>query len=214
MTTLRRRYALYGGTFDPFHVGHLAVARAALVAGHVDEVLVIPGGTPPHRRGTHGRAEQRWCMAVLATLEEPAMRVVRWETDRADEGRTYAIDTIAAARRELGPDAELCWVIGTDAMAEIHTWRDPEGLFREVRFLVVPRDGQDEAWMRARLAEVVPWASADRVGFIDMAPVDVSSTALRAALAAGEDAGPLLPPLVGAFVAKYGLYRPLAEAQP
>lgn len=213
MTTPRRRVALYGGTFDPFHVGHLAVARAARACGLADEVVVIPGGNPPHRRGTHGLAEQRWCMAVLATLAEPGMRVARWETDRADEGRTFAIDTIAAARRELGPDADLSWVIGTDAMAQIHTWRDPEGLFREVRFLVVPRDGQDEAWLRARLAEVVPWAPPERVAFLAMERVDVSSTALRAAMAAGEDTTALLPPLVQGFVTKYGLYRPLAEAQ-
>ena len=214
MTQAPRRYALYGGTFDPFHEGHLAVARAALACGRVDEVLVIPGGTPPHRGDTGCHAEERWCMAVLATLQEPGMRVVRWETDRAEAGRTYAVDTLAAARRALGPDAELSWVIGTDAMALIDTWKDVRALFDQLTFLVVTRDGQDEAWLRARLAETVPWARADRVAFIDMTPVPVSSTALRAAIARGEPVASLLPPLVGTFIDRYGLYRAPVEATP
>jgi nicotinate-nucleotide adenylyltransferase len=211
MSTSPRRYALYGGTFDPFHVGHLAVARAALASGRVDEVIVIPGGTPPHRGETRVHAEERWCMAVLATLHEPCMRVVRWETDRADQGRTYAIDTLAQARAALGDDAELFWVIGTDAMALIDTWKDPRALFAQAKFLVMPRDGQDEPWLRAKLGEIVPWAPPEAVAFADMAPVDVSSTELRAALARGEDPAPSLPPLVGAFVARYGLYRGATE---
>ncbi len=214
MTTTRRRYALFGGTFDPFHVGHLAVARAALASGQVDEVVVIPGGTPPHRGETHAHAEERWCMAVLATLNEPGMRVVRWETDRADQGRTYAVDTLAAARRALGDDAEFAWVIGTDAMGLIDTWKDVRTLFAQMRFLVLPRDGRDEAWLRARLAEIVPWAPREAVAFIDMKPVDVSSTDLRAALARGEGTSDLLPPLVATFVARYGLYRHRLEAAP
>lgn len=212
MTTKPRRYALYGGTFDPFHVGHLAVARAALASGLVDEVVVIPGGTPPHRGDTRADAEERWCMAVLATLNEPGMRVVRWETDRAEHGRTFAVDTLAAARRALGDDAEIAWVIGTDAMALIDTWREPRTLFAQMKFLVVPRDGQDERWLRARLAETVPWAPREAVAFIEMAPVDVSSTDLRAMLARGEDASHLLPPLVATFVTRYGLYRDAVEA--
>ena len=214
MTTQRRRYALYGGTFDPFHVGHLAVARAALASGQVDEVLVIPGGNPPHRGETRGHAEERWCMAVLATLNDPGMRVVRWETDRADAGRTYAVDTLAAARRELGADADLAWVIGTDAMALIDTWKDVRALFAEMRFLVVTRDGQDEPWMRARLAEIVPWAPPEAVAFIDMAPVPVSSTVLRAKLGRGEAASDFLPPLVATYVERYRLYRAPLEAAP
>lgn len=214
MSNAPRRYALYGGTFDPFHVGHLAVARAALASGRVDEVIVIPGGTPPHRGGTHGHAEERWLMAVLATLDEPGLRVVRWETDRAVAGRTFAVDTLEAARRALGPDAELFWVIGTDAMALIDTWKDPRTLFAELTFLVVTRDGQDEPWLRARLAEVVPWAPAERVAFIDMTPVPVSSTVLRAKLARGEDVAALLPPSVATFIGRYGLYQATARATP
>ena len=208
-----RRYALYGGTFDPFHRGHLAVARAALASGLVDEVLVIPGGTPPHRGETRVSAEERWLMAVLATLEEPGMRVVRWETDRAEAGRTYAIDTLGVARRVLGADAELYWVIGTDAMALIDTWRDVRGLFAATRFMVMPRAGQDEAWVRGRLAEAVPWAPVDAVAFVSMPEVDLSSTALRAALAHGDNVAEQLPPLVAHYVHKYGAYRAL-EAQP
>lgn len=201
-------YALFGGTFDPFHAGHLAVARAA--RAEADEVLVIPGGTPPHRGGTGATAEERWLMAVMATVHEPGMRVVRWETDRAGAGRTYAIDTLAAARAALGPDARFSWVIGADAMALIHTWKDVQALFAQMGFLVVPRDGRGEAWVRAQLAP--HGLPADRIRFVPMPEVDVSATELRAMLASGRDVGPMLAPEVVAFARKYRPYGTAAEA--
>lgn len=206
-----RRYALYGGTFDPFHAGHLAVARAALASGQVDEVLIIPGGTPPHRGATRASVEARWCMAVLGVLDEPGMRVVRWETDRAKAGRTYAVDTAAVARAELGPEAELAWVIGADAMADIHTWHEVKTLFERVRFLVAPRDGHGESWLQETLARVVPWASADAWDFMPMPESTASSTAVRTRLLAGDPATDLLPPLVARYVARYHPYRPAEE---
>lgn len=202
-----RHYALFGGTFDPFHAGHLAVARAA--RAEADEVIVIPGGTPPHRAGTGATSEERWLMAVLATLAEPGMRVARWETDRAGAGRTYAIDTLAAARAALGPDARLSWVIGADAMALIPTWKDVGALFAGMGFLVVPRDGHGEAWVRAELA--ASGLPLERVGFVPMPEVDVSATEVRAMLASGGDVGPMLAPEVVAFARKYRPYRSAAE---
>ncbi|HEY9721124.1 MAG TPA: adenylyltransferase/cytidyltransferase family protein, partial [Oscillatoriaceae cyanobacterium] len=105
-----RRVALFGGTFDPIHLGHLAAARAALDSGVVDEVIFVPAGQPPHKpQGARADAASRWLMTVLATLDEPAFRVARWEFDRP--GKSYAVDTLRMARAELG-DAELYWVIG------------------------------------------------------------------------------------------------------
>lgn len=203
-----RRYALFGGTFDPFHTGHLAVARAA--RSEADEVIVIPGGTPPHRGSTGADAEERWLMAVLATLHEPGMRVVRWETDRAEAGRTYAIDTLAAARAALGADARFEWVIGADAMALIATWSEVNKLFEQMGFLVVPRDGCGEDWVRAQLAPSgLPLGA---VRFLAMPEVDISATEVRALLATGRDVGPMLAPEVVAFATKYRPYGMAAEA--
>src|SRR5689334_21437191 len=98
------RVALFGGTFDPIHLGHLAVATTALGCGLVDEVRFIPAGEPPHKAGPRHSAEERWLMTVLATLSEPRFRVERWEIDRP--GRSYAVDTLREAKTAL-PGAEL-----------------------------------------------------------------------------------------------------------
>ncbi|MEB3328804.1 MAG: nicotinate (nicotinamide) nucleotide adenylyltransferase [Candidatus Sericytochromatia bacterium] len=202
----RARYALYGGTFDPFHLGHLAVARAARDSGLVDEVLVVPAGSPPHRGATLAGAEERWCMAVLATVMEPGLRVVRWETERAREGPTFAIDTLRLARAALGWDVDLWWVIGADALRALGSWHRLVELVQEVRFLVVPRDGEDGAWLASWLERELPEVPRDRFVFLPMPRVAVSSTGVRACLARGGPTQGLLPPLVGAHVARYGLY--------
>ena len=199
-------YALYGGTFDPFHAGHLAVARAVRDAGLVDEVLIIPSGHPPHRGDTRASAEERWCMAVLATVEERGMRVVRWETERAGEGPTYAYDTLRSARIALGPAVDLAWVIGADALRLLGTWHRIGELVREVRFLVVPRADEDEAWLRRFLTADPSGLPVDRFAFVPMDRVPVSSTAVRERLAHGSPVEGWLPPLVARHVARYGLY--------
>lgn len=214
--TSPRRVALFGGTFDPIHLGHLAAARAALASGVVDEVLFIPAGDPPHKpAGANAGAEERWLMTVLATLEEPRFRVVRWEVDRP--GRSFAVDTVAHARDALtGPDGTppaLYWVIGTDAMALIDTWRRVEDLFTLTRFMVIARRGFDEQALRARLEETVPWAPPDAMTFVPMDLVDVSSTDIRRCLADGEVPTGVLPPLVATYVRRYGLYRGLEVAK-
>ncbi|MFP5503829.1 MAG: nicotinate-nucleotide adenylyltransferase [Candidatus Sericytochromatia bacterium] len=205
-----RRVALFGGTFDPIHVGHLAAARAAVASGLVDEVLFIPAGDPPHKpAGAHASTEERWLMTHLATLDEPRFRVVRWEIDR--EGPSFAVDTVHHARKALaGPDGqapELYWVIGTDAMALIDTWRRVRELFSLTRFLVIARSGFDEAALRQHLAGTVPWAPPDALRFVPMDLVEVSSTAIRGALAGGATPEAALPAPVERYVTKYGLYR-------
>lgn len=199
-----RRVALFGGTFDPIHLGHLAAARAA--RGVVDEVIFVPAGQPPHKpHGPQADAESRWLMTVLATLEEPSYRVARWELDRP--GKSYAIDTVRLAHAALGADTELYWVIGTDAMALIHTWHEAAALFALTRFLVVAREGLEEAELRAVLARNAPDAPADAMVYVPMPQVPVSSTALRARLAAGDRAADWLSPAVATYIERYGLYR-------
>lgn len=205
------RVALFGGTFDPIHRGHLAVAHAALASGLVDEVRFIPAGNPPHKpQGPRQTPEERWCMAVLATLDEPRFRVERWEIDRP--GRSYAIDTLQQAHAALG-QAELYWVIGADAMAHIHTWHRARELFEWTRFLVIPREGVDEAHLRPQLASVAPWAPADGLRFMAMPRVDVSSTELRARLATGDTCTDDLPASVATYIGRYGLYQAPQEVR-
>jgi nicotinate-nucleotide adenylyltransferase len=209
-----RRAALFGGTFDPIHLGHLAAARAALASGIVTEVLFLPAGDPPHKpRGPVASPHERWLMTVLATLDEPRFKVVRWELDR--EGPSYAVDTLHLAREALGtanePPPEFFWVIGTDAMALIHTWHRYDELFTLTRFLVIAREGFDETALRAHLATTVPWAPAEALVFQPMSLVDVSSTEIRTRLAAQEPVSDLVPATVDTYIGRYGLYQQRQE---
>src|SRR4051812_29860577 len=114
------RLALFGGTFDPIHNAHLAVAREAADRFGLDRVLFIPAARPPHKqRGPHASYEDRVRMAELSTAADP-----RFQVSRLEEGtvRSYSIDTIEKARAGLSPGDELFFIIGADAFAEIQTW--------------------------------------------------------------------------------------------
>jgi nicotinate-nucleotide adenylyltransferase len=204
-----RRVALLGGTFDPIHSGHLAAAYAVLEGEWAQEVVFVPAGQPPHKpMGARASTEHRWCMSVLATLDEPRFRVARWEVERS--GLTYALDTVRVAKQALEAESpgpiELAWVIGTDAMALIHTWHEVRSLFEATKFLVVARAGFDEVALRVELATHVPWVSPRAVQFVEMPHVDASSTVIRARLAAGE-ATPELPKSVATYIQRYRLYQ-------
>src|SRR5436853_392598 len=114
------RLAIFGGTFDPIHAAHLAVAREAADRFQLDHVLFIPAASPPHKRvGAHAPYEDRVRMAELAASADPRFSVSRLEEGTA---RSYSIDTIGKVRAELQPEDELFFIIGADAFAEIQTW--------------------------------------------------------------------------------------------
>ena len=133
------RLAIFGGTFDPIHKAHLAVARRAADRFQLDRVLFVPASHPPHKAGiTHAPYDHRVRMAELACQGE-----ARFEVSRLEEGgrRSYSIDTIEKLQARIGPADELFFIIGADAFAEIRTWRRWEDVARRVRFIVVSRPG-------------------------------------------------------------------------
>ena len=114
------KLAIFGGTFDPIHAGHLAVAREASARFQLDRVLFVPAAHPPHKAGvTHAPYDDRVQMAELACREDP-----RFEVSRLEEGtaRSYSIDTVEKVRATLAPGDELYFLIGADAFAEIRSW--------------------------------------------------------------------------------------------
>lgn len=133
------KLAIFGGTFDPIHEGHLAVARVAATRYCLDRVLFVPAAHPPHKAGvTHAPYSDRVRMAELACQDDPRFEVSRLEENTA---RSYSIDTIEKVRATLPPDAQLYFLIGADAFAEIRTWYRWRDVVRRVRFLVVSRPG-------------------------------------------------------------------------
>jgi nicotinate-nucleotide adenylyltransferase len=186
------RLAIFGGTFDPIHNAHLAIARMAAAHWRLDRVLFVPAGQPPHKAAmTHAPFDDRARMAELACAHDPRFEVSRLE---AGSQRSYSIDTIEKVRTHLAPADELFFLIGADAFSELRTWHRWRDVARLVRFLVVSRPGHDY--------EIPAGARAERLDTLELA---VSSSRIRRALAAGERPEEV-PPAVLDYIARHGLY--------
>ena len=189
------RLGLMGGTFDPIHVGHLACAEAACEACGVEKVLFLPAGDPNFKQGRHlAPAEKRlaWCEAVLAG--HPRFAACDIEVSR--KGATYTIDTLHQLRAMYPANVELCFIMGADSASTLLRWHKSEALPPLATYIVVSRPGQpfgEEE--RAALCQ-----AGFVVEYVDSVEVDVSSTEIRARLAAGESVKGLVPDVVCAEV--------------
>ncbi|HWC98326.1 MAG TPA: nicotinate-nucleotide adenylyltransferase [Candidatus Sulfopaludibacter sp.] len=186
------RLALFGGTFDPIHRAHLAVASTAADRFHLDRVIFVPAAHPPHKAGvTHAPYEHRVRMAELACQSDP-----RFEVSRLEEGtaRSYSIDTIQKVRASLAPADELFFIIGADAFAEIRTWRRWLDVAAAVTFLVVSRPGH--------VYDVPSQVRLERLDTLDLA---VSSSEIRRSLSLSERPASV-PVCVLDYIQANGLY--------
>lgn len=195
MTDQPRRIGVFGGTFDPIHLAHIEVARAARDAAHLDKVLFMVSARPPHKKNeTAADPEQRLAMVIAALNGDDTFEASRIEVDR--EGPSYTADTIDTLR-ERYPDAELFLIVGEDSLMDLPKWRDPERILQRAHLLVVPRPGIDEE--RPEILE----------GHYDMLPFEeheISSTEIRRRLAAGDASDDLLPSGVREVIDREGLY--------
>lgn len=141
---------LYGGTFDPVHAGHLAVASAARAALGAN-VAFLPAADPPHRAAPGASAEQRAHMIELAIAGQPGFAVDRRELHRA--GPSWTVDTLREVRGELGPDAPLAWLVGADAFRGLPDWHQWRALFDLAHFVVAVRPGHGLDALPAALAD-------------------------------------------------------------
>jgi nicotinate-nucleotide adenylyltransferase len=185
------RTAIFGGTFDPIHSTHLAMARAAADQLALDEVLFIPTGNPPHK-ATGTPYEHRFRMVELACAADP-----RFVASRIEEGnaKSYSIHTIERLKA-LKPDANpLFFVIGADAFEEIRTWHRWQEVIAAVEFIVIGRPGH-----------TVPTVPGARTHKVEMAESDVSSSEIRRELAKGI-VPPALPNAVAEYIREKNLYK-------
>jgi len=182
---------ILGGSFDPVHNAHLAMARAALAGLGLARILWIPGGTPPHREAPRASAAHRAAMVALAIRGEPRFELDLREIRKATPG--YTVETLEDLRAELGAAAELVLLIGADQYARLETWHRWQDLFRLSRIAVFARPGE-------------PLAAADRVTVMPMAPLDISSTRIRERIAAGAPPRGLLPDAVLDYIQTNQLY--------
>jgi nicotinate-nucleotide adenylyltransferase len=213
----------YGGTFDPVHNGHLAVARTARDVLGAD-VFLLPAADPPHKGPTHADAHQRARMLDIALAGERGLKVDRRELRR--EGPSYTIDTLLELRVELGAVAPIAWLVGGDSLNELHTWRRWRELFDHAHILAVQRPGSHvDADTLARMAPEVHaevahrWRALDELGATPSGGLAVlplqelrpeSSTELRQRIAAGAEWQGWVPPSVASYIDRHHLYSTAA----
>lgn len=190
-----RRVGLFGGTFDPPHLGHLMLAEWARTRLRLDRVVFMPAGTPPHKRGRRlTDAAHRLAMTRLAVRGNPAFVVSAFEARRA--GSSFTVDTLRHLRARQ-PGADLYLLMGADSLEDFPAWYEPGEIARLATLVVAARPGPALDPARAR----------ERVVRLDNPPVAISSSALRARARAGHSLRYLVPDAVAAYVAKHGLYR-------
>lgn len=196
------RLGIFGGSFDPVHNGHLALARACQQQAGLDEVWFMPTAVQPlKQKGPHATDAQRLEMLSLVSYAEPNWRVSKLEIDRG--GKSYTIDTLRQLDEEL-PDAVLFFLIGADAVADVPRWREPRDIFALATPLVVHRAGEPAPGVAA-LKELC--ADNKQPRLIEMPPVEASSTEIRRRVAAGEPIISLVPAAVAEYISRHRLYR-------
>ena len=193
---------LFGGTFDPVHVGHLAIAESVREQLDLERIVFIPAADPRHRTEPNASADERAAMVELAIAGNLTFALDRLELERG--GPTYTVDTLEAyvARGVVDP----WFILSSEALAGLLAWRTPERVLELARLAVVPRPGSralDRSWVEARFP-----GCGDRVAFVDGPLLPVSATAIRARMAAGRSIRYLVPDAVRARIADHGLYRP------
>jgi nicotinate-nucleotide adenylyltransferase len=203
------RIGLLGGTFNPPHIGHLVCADCARDQLGLDVVRLVPASTPPHKPvpddpGVEVRLEL--CAAAVAGGE--GLEVSRIEAERP--GPSYTVDTLRALA-EASPDDELTFIVGGDMAYAFPQWRQPAEILRLAQLGVAEREAVRRADIRERLA-LLPGA-AGRVDFFEMPRIDVSSSMLRARVAAGRSIRHLVPDPVRARIEELGLYRAPARVE-
>ncbi|MDZ7780336.1 MAG: nicotinate (nicotinamide) nucleotide adenylyltransferase [Gemmatimonadota bacterium] len=198
------RVGVFGGTFDPPHVGHVHVA--ADVADHLslDRVLWVPARVSPFKqREETSPPEVRLEMVRRAAALDPRFEVDTRELERPPP--SYTADTLEAIRGDF-PDAELFLILGADQFEQFGRWRDPERIVAAARLAVMDRDETPARVFAPDVAEAVP-GLRDATVFVPVRAVDVSSTAVREAVARGEDPAGSVPEGVARSIRARGLYR-------
>jgi nicotinate-nucleotide adenylyltransferase len=220
----KKRIALYGGTFDPIHLGHLEVAGKVSRLFEIDELWFVLAQMPPHKvLRDVTPARHRYAMLELATQDDPRFLISTFELDAA--GRSYTVDTLAHFKSELGESADLFFIMGADSWAEVTTWRDCDRLLSLVNHIVVSRPGYELAIghirpeLRARIVdlrglskerakEIIRGPEGERIFITDAVMTDVSATDIRRAVRENSnELTRLVPPAVADYIGKHGLYR-------
>lgn len=218
-----RRAAIYGGTFDPVHNGHIEVAGRILELFELDEVIFVPACVPPHKRGAGITSVfHRFAMLALATQHDARLRISTIELDAPE--RPYAVDTVERMQNTIGSSHRLFFMIGADSWAEITAWHEWQRLLKMCDLIVVTRPGYDLSseipteiaavvdacgMRREEISKLLNSDGGPRVFLTDAAMIDVAATTIRAAArsSALEKLRERVPAEVAVYIEKYELYQ-------
>jgi nicotinate-nucleotide adenylyltransferase len=208
------RVGILGGTFNPPHIGHVALARHARAELGLERVLLVPANVAPNKPTVHEDPgpEHRLRMCRLAVAEEPGLEASALEIERG--GMSYTVDTVQSIH-DAHPNAELTLIVGADTARTLPGWREPARLLGMVELAVAQRDDLDMQDVRQALAPVTATGcdSPPRMTLLRMARIAASSSAVRGLIAAGAPVGELVGETVAGYIAAHGLYRATGVSQ-
>ena len=193
------RIGILGGTFDPPHAGHLALARAAIQNLELDEVLFMPASRNPLKQRPIASAKHRLAMTQILIKDEPAMAVSDLEISRG--GQSYAVETLEEL--QAVQPADYWFIVGGDALKDLTQWKNPDRLLKLCRIAVAVRPPQTESMVRAH----IPEEYRERVDLLEMPPLDIASFDIRDRLARRRAVGNSFPTPLLDYVEKNKLYR-------
>jgi len=201
----KKKIGILGGTFNPIHNAHLAVAEQVRQQYHLEKVIFLPSGNPPHKdAGEVVDKEHRYAMTLLATNSNPYFYVSRIELER--EGPTYTVDTLRQLVMQQSDAYSLYYIIGADTLLDIQTWRNLEEVMQYTEFIVVYRPGIDENKMRAQMQ----WLSdlyGKQINLAESPCMNISSTDIRQRVGRGQSIRYMVPDEVLNYIKKNKLFQ-------
>jgi nicotinate-nucleotide adenylyltransferase len=214
------RVGVFGGTFNPIHLGHLVLAEEIRGRLGLDRVLFVPSGRPPHKADRLPSGRQRLAMVRLAVADNPSFEAIDLEVRR--DGKSYTIETLRSLARRYPAGTEFCFLIGMDAFEEIATWHEAGRLADYAHFAVFPRPGHPlrppgrfvpAAWAPGRARRdaagitTYPLGGGKRLLLVPTETLSLAASTIRARVALGASITYLVPAAVERFIGKNGLYR-------
>ncbi len=202
-TTTRRRIGIFGGTFDPIHIGHLILAVEARHQLQLDQVFLAPAGDPPHKQA-HPivPVRHRLAMCQLAVADDNTIGISFIDADRP--GPHYTSDMLRLFRARIDADAQIFFLMGLDSLRDLPTWHEPEWLARNCRLVALRRHDVDIDW--PALEAALP-GLCERVVILDMPELEIASSVLRERVRTEQPIRYQVPRAVELYIREHGLYR-------
>lgn len=198
----RQRIGVFGGTFDPIHLGHLILAEEAKVQLKLDRIYLVPAGDPPHKQERKlTPVAHRICMAELAAAEVDYLWVSRVDADRA--GPHYTVDMLHLLQQALGPTVELYFLMGMDSLRDLPTWRQPMWIVQNCKLVALSRHAVDLDW--EEIERTLPGLRTQLI-LLDMPEIEIASHTIQERVRSGGAIRHQVPRAVEAYIRKQRLY--------